>query len=111
MVPQPPIAEIRARVAAAEGLSDDDVRELLPSGRQAVLVNRVSWAVISTERAGLLTRVRRGVYRLTQEGERLLARKSARIDLDLLRRYSDYVEWSRRAFRLRLPGTASDHRV
>ena len=92
-----PVSEVRERIAAAEGLSADDVREMLPSGRQAVFVNRVSWAVIYMERAGLLVRVRRGVYRLTQEGERLLSRKPARIDLDLLRRYPDYVEWSTRA--------------
>jgi restriction system protein len=49
------------------------------------------------ERAGLLERVRRGVYRLTQEGERLSSRTPSRIDMDLLGEYPDYAEWSRRA--------------
>ena len=60
-------------------------------------MNRVSWAVIYMARAGLLERVRRGVYRLTQEGEGLLAREPSRIDLNLLGEYSDFAAWSPRA--------------
>ncbi len=48
------IAEVRARIAAAEGLTPEDVREMLPSGRQPVFTNRVSWAVFYMERAELL---------------------------------------------------------
>ena len=55
---------------------------MLPSGRQPVFANRVSWAVIYMERAGLVERVRRAVYRVTAEGERLLQRRPSRIDLN-----------------------------
>ena len=92
-----PISEVRARIAAAEGLTPEDVREVLPSGRQPVFTNRVSWAVIHMERAGLLERVRRAVYRMTAEGERLLSRAPARIDMNLLRENPGYAEWSKRA--------------
>ncbi|MDE0206597.1 MAG: restriction endonuclease [Candidatus Tectomicrobia bacterium] len=92
-----PLSEVRERVAAAEGLTDEEVREILPSGRQPVFGNRVSWAVIYMERAGLLERVRRGVYRLTQQGELLLSRRPSRIDISLLGEYPDYVEWAQRA--------------
>ena len=37
-----PLSEVRERIAVAEGLSAEDVREMLPSGRQTVFVNRVS---------------------------------------------------------------------
>ena len=92
-----PISEIRKRIAAAEGLSAEDLKETLPSGRQTVFVNRVSWAVNYMMHAGLLERVRRGVYRLTQDGERLLSRKPSRIDMNLLGEYRDFVEWSQKA--------------
>ncbi len=65
---EPSLSEVREHITTAEELSVEDVREMLPSGRQAVFVNRVSWAVIYMERAGLLARVRRGVYRLTDDG-------------------------------------------
>ena len=91
-----PISEVRARIAAAERLTPEDLREMLPSGRQPVFTNRVSWSVIHMERAGLLQRVRRAVYQLTAEGERLLSRAPARIDLNLLRENPVYAEWSKR---------------
>ena len=90
------IAEVRERVAASEGLSADDVQEMLPSGRQAVFANRVSWAAFHMERAGLLNRVRRGVYLLTQDGQHLLSTNPSRIDLKLLEAYPPYAEWQQR---------------
>ena len=104
------ISEVRERIVAAEGLAPEDIRELLPSGVQTVFVNRVSWAVIYMARAGLLERVHRGVYRLTQEGERLLARAPSRIDMKLLRKYPDYVQWSGRADAASSGGAASENR-
>ena len=97
------LAEVRARVAATEGLTTEDVRELLPSGRQPVFTNRISWAVIYMTRAGLLKKVRRGVYRLTAEGERLLAQEPPRIDTELLGKYSGYVAWRVREKNVRVP--------
>ena len=88
-----PLSEVRARVAVAEGLTPDDMQELLPSGRQPVFTNRVSWAVIYLGRAGLLERVQSGVWRLTAEGKRLLADAPPRIDMNHLRNYPAYVAW------------------
>lgn len=89
-----PISEVRARVAAAEHLTAQDLKEMLPSGRQPVFANRVSWAVIYMERAGLVERVRRAVYRVTAEGERLLQGSPSRIDLNLLRTYPAFLAWN-----------------
>jgi len=86
-----PIAEIRNYIAEAQGLTPEDMRELLPNGRQPVFVNRVSWALIHLSRAGLSERVRRSVWRLTTEGEKLLANEPRRIDMNYLRNYPAYV--------------------
>ena len=66
---------------------------MLPSGRQSVFVNRVSWALMYLGRAGLTERVRRGVWRLTADGESLLADPPSRIDMNYLRKYPAYVAW------------------
>ena len=93
-----PIAEMRNRVATSEKLTPEDIQELLPSGQMSAFANRVHWAVLHMERAGLLERVQRGVYRLTQEGEKLLNRKPSRIDLKLLKKeYPDFAAWHQRA--------------
>ena len=88
-----PISEIRNHIAKAQGLTPEDMQELLPSGRQPVFVNRVSWALIHLSRAGLSERVRRSVWRLTTEGEKLLADAPRRIDMNCLRNYPAYVAW------------------
>ena len=88
-----PISEVRARVATTEGLTPEEVRELLPSGKQPVFTNRIAWAVAHMSHAGLVEKVRRGVYRLTSDGEHLLVQAPTRIDLKVLRKYPAYVEW------------------
>ena len=88
-----PISEVRARVTTTEGLTPEEVRELLPSGKQPVFTNRIAWAVAHMSHAGLVEKVRRGVYRLTSEGEHLLVQAPTRIDLKVLSNYSAYAEW------------------
>ena len=88
-----PISEIRNHIAKAQGVTPEEMQELLPSSRQSVFVNRVSWALIYLGHAGLSERVRRGVWRLTPEGEKLLANAPPRIDMNYLRNYPAYVAW------------------
>ena len=86
-----PISEIRNHIAEAQGITLEEMRELLPNSRQSVFVNRVSWALIYLGRAGLSERVRRGVWRLTEEGASLLADEPPRIDMNYLRNHPAYV--------------------
>ena len=88
-----PVSEIRNHIAKAQELTPEEMRELLPSGRQPVFVNRVSWALLHLARAGLSERVRRGVWRLTEEGESLLADAPPHIDMNYLRNYPAYIAW------------------
>lgn len=88
-----PVSEVRERIAAAERLAPDDMQEMLPSGRQSVFANRVSWAVKYLESAGLTERVRRGVWRLTAQGQSLLTDPPSRIDMNYLRKYPAFVAW------------------
>ena len=72
-----PVREVRERVASAEGLTEENLREKLPSGRQRTFTNRVAWALNYLLRAALVERVRRGVYRVADEGKRVLAKPRA----------------------------------
>ncbi len=94
---RPSLADVRRAVARVAGLTDGDIRETVPSGRQSTLVNRVSWAVVYMERAGFLRRIGRGAYELTEDGGRLLARDPPHIDINVLREYPTYVNWKRTA--------------
>lgn len=90
-------ASLRERVAAAADLSDTDQQELLPSGRQTTFANRVAWANVFLQRAGLIRPVRRGAYEITDVGRAVLAETPTRIDIGYLRRFPAFVEWRARS--------------
>jgi len=58
-------------IASVLKLSDDDVREKLPTG-ETRLKHRVYWARTYLKKAGLLTVPERGTLQITQEGLKLL---------------------------------------
>jgi len=53
------MADFRDALAEVFGLSSEEREELLPSGTQPVFSNRVAWACVYLQRAGLLERPRR----------------------------------------------------
>src|SRR5260221_13178235 len=54
------------------GLTDEDRNELLPSGRQAKLDNRVGWARTHLGKARLLESTGRGKFRISDRGIQVL---------------------------------------
>ena len=57
------VAEVRQRVAAAAGLTPEALHELLPSGKVTKFTNRVGWALVHLQRAGLVEKVQPGIYK------------------------------------------------
>ncbi|WP_346859518.1 restriction endonuclease [uncultured Draconibacterium sp.] len=53
-------------------LSEDEKKELLPSGSQAIFDNRVGWAKFYLEKANLLKTEKRGSYHITELGQSFL---------------------------------------
>ena len=49
-------------------LTDDEIKELLSGGLQTVFTNRVNWAGIYLIKAGLIIKVDRGVWRISNVG-------------------------------------------
>ena len=74
-------------------LSEDELRELLPSGRQEKFRNRVAWAKTYLVKAGLLSSPKRGHFAITPAGQSTLREKPARIDVAFLRRYPSFVSF------------------
>ena len=77
-------AEAIAQVSDEFGLSDEDRQEMLASGRQTRVANRVYWTFVHLTKAGMLRREARGVYGITPEGQQALAENPQRIDLNFL---------------------------
>src|SRR5215472_2878367 len=92
-----PAAGVRDRVARALKLTGEDLSEMLPSGRQTTFGNRTTWANVFLQRAGLIEKTGRGIYRATQTGLRVLAEGPSKIDMKFLERFPSYVEWRQRS--------------
>ncbi len=74
-------------------LSDDDKKQLLPSGSQPIFENRVGWARTYLKKALLLEPVRRGFFQITERGMNILAKKPERIDASFLRQFPEFLEF------------------
>ena len=86
-------------------LTDEDLKEMLPSGIQFTLVNRVGWASTYMKKAGLLEATRRGYYRITPRGIELLDKKPKAIYVRTLKQYPEFLEFQQ------LKGTRSGDRT
>ena len=74
-----------SRIADQLGLTEKEREEMLPSGAQRLLHNRIHWAKFYMSKAGLIESPKRGVFVATETGRALLATKPDRIDVELLR--------------------------
>jgi restriction system protein len=75
------------------GLSDEERTKLLPSGQQPVFYNRVGWARTYLKKAGLLEDPKRGYFRITERGLQVLRENPTKVDMKLLERFQEYVEF------------------
>ena len=77
------------------GLGEEERQELLPSGRQRVLHNRIHWAKFYLTKAGFLSSPGRGRFCITQAGRELLAENLPRINVSILMRQPEFREFYR----------------
>lgn len=82
--------EVRRALAEELALSETDLAELLPSGRQTTFANRVAWAYSYLKQAGLISSPRRGAYEITDRGRGVLGEAPARIDIGYLSRFPEF---------------------
>ena len=63
------ISDVTAILAKKLNLSEEDLAEMLPSGRQTVFKNRVAWAKTYLKKAGLLDSPARAAIVITEAGK------------------------------------------
>ncbi len=76
-------------------LSEQERKELLPSGQQAIFDNRVSWASTHLKKAGLLESTRRSFFKITQRGLDTLSQNPSKVGIKLLVQFPEYIEFVR----------------
>jgi restriction system protein len=74
-------------------LTPEEVAMLLPSGQDYLFGNRWGWARTYLKKAGLIAYPSRGKFQITSEGRALLKEQPAKIDVAVLKRYPDFLEF------------------
>lgn len=84
--------EVRNAIAVRMTLSEDDLAQMLPSGKKRTFDNRVMWARTYLDKAGLIETPARGKYRITDAGKKALL-SGEKIDLAYLDRSDAFKEF------------------
>lgn len=65
--------EVRDLIIKKMEISEEDLSEMVPSGKQSRFNNRMNWARTYLDKAGLVETPSRGKYRITEVGKQALA--------------------------------------
>lgn len=85
-----------AAMADQFGLSDEERAQLIPSGRQRTIDNKVHWSLTHMSQAGLLERPVRAHVQITDTGREVLASHPGRVDMKVLQTFPSYIEFRER---------------
>ena len=77
-------------------LTEEERREMLPSGRARLFDNRIAWAKSHILQAGLLIAPRRAISVITERGIEALKNHPQKIDLRVLQEFEEYREFRNR---------------
>lgn len=91
------LPELRLQSAQRLGLGPIEMAEKLSSGRRLAYEDRANWACTYLTQAGLVEWVRRGVYRISPVGAKLVASKPLRVDLKYLLGIDEFRGWYKRS--------------
>lgn len=84
------LRDTRKHLASTFSLTAEEIEELLPSGRQRRFDNRVAWAKVYLELAGLLHSPKRGQLQITAEGLAFLAKNPSQITIAVLGQFEKF---------------------
>jgi restriction system protein len=86
------VRDIAEEVAHRFTLSEVERAEMLSSGQQTVVHNRIAWARTYLVKAQLLESTRRGFVQITDNGKQLLNRKPETINIAYLREHCPIIK-------------------
>ncbi len=79
-------------LAKSYNLTDDEKKELLPSGVAFLFENRVHWARFHVKKAGLVDSFKRGTITISQRGLDVLKKNPSLINLSFLKQFPEFNE-------------------
>jgi restriction system protein len=80
-------------ISAFFKLTEEEKRELLPSGMQTIIENRVGWTRTYLKKAGLVDMPKRGYFKITVRGLDVLKQNPAQINVKFLMQYPEFADF------------------
>lgn len=84
------VSDVVDSLAKQLGLSESELSELLPSGKQTTFANRVNWAKSYLGKAGLIDLTRRGHFVISDRGRTVLASPPPTINIKFLETFPEF---------------------
>jgi len=88
-----PIRVCVEHISELFNLTEEGKKELLPSGRQSIIYNRVGWARTYMKKAGLLESPRSGYAVITSRGLEVLKENLSEINVKYLEKFPEFIEF------------------
>jgi restriction system protein len=87
------IGDLVETLAMKFHLTEEERKELLPSGQTFIFGSRVGWARTYLKKAGLLESQKRATVQITDRGLSILKQNPSNIDVKLLRQFPEFLEF------------------
>ncbi len=87
------ITELHDKISDDFGLTSEERKERINSGKQTVMRNRVGWARTYLNKAGLLEIPVKGHAQITERGRQALDECPDRVDVKYLKQYEEFLEF------------------
>lgn len=100
------VGDAADNIAEELGLSEDERTQMLPSGKQRILHNRIHWAKFYMSKAGLIESPKRGLFKATPAGLQLLAKRPTYLNVEALKAFPSF-----QAFYAREPHVADEEAI
>jgi restriction system protein len=100
------ISDVVTALGKQLALSDDELSELLPSGKQTTFANRVNWAKSYLGKAGLITLTKRGHFEVSERGKAVLVAPPAAINIKFLESFPEFKQFREASVQ---PAATSQH--
>jgi restriction system protein len=87
------VQEAIEKIAIHLHLNEEQLSELVPSGKKTKYYDRVHWAKTYLTKAQLVKSVGRGLFIITQRGYSILEKNPSHIDKDFLSQFPEFLEF------------------
>lgn len=91
------IGDVVETISDQFSLDANERAELLPSGKQSIIANRVHWAKTYLKQAGLVEPTKRGCFQITERGRQVLSTPNVKIDNSLLKTFDEFRDFQSRS--------------